>query len=266
MKIDVHTTIAQSVIALLEKDIVPWQAAAGDRTIPRNLATGRPYKGLSFLLLRSQGQESPYWLTVQQVKELGGQVINGYQPSFVIEQGLGGMELGQVLNLSQCSGIPEPEKKHGRATRARTMSLEKCLRRTPLPPKLERDGCKAYYCPPTDTVALPERGFIAEQNAEELLLLHLIVHATAHPSRLSRGRNWFACFDYEPFCREELIACIGAALLGTHMGITAAANVANGTEGWIQLLEREPGVLLAASVEAQEAARYVVGWAVRDRR
>ena len=78
MKVDPYQVITDRVITLLEQGIVPWQKPwQGGQTLPRNLASGREYRGVNVFLLHAMSYASPFWLTFNQAKELGGTVRRG---------------------------------------------------------------------------------------------------------------------------------------------------------------------------------------------
>src|SRR5260370_39640195 len=52
----------------------PWRADAGE---PRNLISGKPYRGINVFLLSAMPFASPYWLTYRQATERGGSVRKG---------------------------------------------------------------------------------------------------------------------------------------------------------------------------------------------
>ena len=74
---DIYTTITERIMAALEAGRIPWQkpwnAQEGQ---PRNLISGKPYRGVNLLLLANEGG-SPFWLTYRQAQEIGGHVKAG---------------------------------------------------------------------------------------------------------------------------------------------------------------------------------------------
>ena len=72
-----YQLMTDRILALLERGIVPWQQPWSGGW-PRNLVSGRPYRGINVLILRLQPYTSPYWLTFpKQVNELGGRLQKG---------------------------------------------------------------------------------------------------------------------------------------------------------------------------------------------
>ncbi len=62
----VYDIITERIIAMLEKGTVPWrkpwQAKAG---FPRNLVSGKPYRGINVFLLHAMSYESPVLADIQ---------------------------------------------------------------------------------------------------------------------------------------------------------------------------------------------------------
>lgn len=83
-RIDVREAVTDRIIAMLEQGGHVFRArwvAAASRGFPRNLCTGRPYRGANVLLLwdeaLTQGYATPLWMTYRQAQALGGQVRRG---------------------------------------------------------------------------------------------------------------------------------------------------------------------------------------------
>ena len=80
---DVYTTITERIIALLKQGTAPWRQpwvsrnVKGSMALPRNLASGRPCRGINVFLLAFSGFSSPDWMTYRQALTLGGHVRAG---------------------------------------------------------------------------------------------------------------------------------------------------------------------------------------------
>ena len=126
----VYDQITERIMAMLETGTVPWrkpwQAKAG---FPRNLVSGKPYRGINVFLLHALSYESPFWLTFKQAQELGGSVRKGEKACPVVfwkqleveDKKTGEVEkipllrFFYVFNVSQCDGlknIPAPVELH----------------------------------------------------------------------------------------------------------------------------------------------------------
>ena len=72
MSQDVYAKITGRIVSALRAGVVPWHQpwnAAQGR--PRNLISGKPYRGINVWLLSHQAG-SPFWLTYRQASQIGG--------------------------------------------------------------------------------------------------------------------------------------------------------------------------------------------------
>ena len=74
--------ITESVLKQLEQGVAPWRKP-WSTSIPRNLISKKPYRGLNVFLLATQGYGSPHWLTFNQAKQLGAHVRQGEKSTLV---------------------------------------------------------------------------------------------------------------------------------------------------------------------------------------
>ena len=124
---NVYEVITDRIVKQLEAGVAPWHKPWKERgraALPRNLVTGREYRGINVWILMSSGFGSPYWLTFKQALELGGHVRKGQAGLPVVYWKFGTRELQDgdevierpfvlcryytVFNLEQCDGIPVP--------------------------------------------------------------------------------------------------------------------------------------------------------------
>lgn len=124
MKDAVYQVITDRVIALLEQGTVPWHKPwQGGQTMPRNLVSRRPYRGVNVFLLHAMAYASPYWLTFRQAQELGGNVRKGEKACPVVfwkwldvddagepagKRRVPFLRYYSVFNVAQCDGIQAP--------------------------------------------------------------------------------------------------------------------------------------------------------------
>ncbi|VAX33260.1 hypothetical protein MNBD_NITROSPIRAE01-854 [hydrothermal vent metagenome] len=60
----VYQMMTERIIELLEKGTVPWQKPwNGSTGIPKNLLSGKTYRGINLFMLGCSGFSSSYWLT-----------------------------------------------------------------------------------------------------------------------------------------------------------------------------------------------------------
>ena len=81
---DIYQIVTNNIIEKLEKKIVPWQQTWTDEWLPKNLVSKKPYKGINVWLLNSLNYSQNYFLTFNQIKELGGSVKKGEKSQMVV--------------------------------------------------------------------------------------------------------------------------------------------------------------------------------------
>src|SRR5437588_5141985 len=276
----VYEVITTRIVEMLEQGTIPWRkpwkAGAGE---PRNLVSGKPYRGLNVFLLSAMGFASPYWLTYRQASERGGSVKKGSKGCPVVfwkwadrkhdtdqqtdsdsERKGPILRYYTVFNIEQCEGIVAPSEA------ARTFEpIEECeriVRSMPNAPRIDHQGSQAFYRPSNDTVVTPRPELFESRELFYSVLFHELTHSTGHASRLARkGITDAAMFGSHEYSREELIAEMGAAFLCGTVGIEAAtlqdatAYLAN----WIKVLKGDARLAVTAGAQAQEAADVVLG-------
>ena len=81
---DVYGIVTEKIINLLEQGVVPWRRPWTSTGLPRNLVSKKPYRGINHFLLSASKYVSPFWLTMRQANELGGQVRKGEESTVVV--------------------------------------------------------------------------------------------------------------------------------------------------------------------------------------
>ena len=111
---------------------------------------------------------------------------------------------------------PEPE---------RLAAAEQALSSWVVP--VQYGGDQACYLPPTDQIRLPARACFHSTAALYATWAHEAIHSTGHPSRLARdlsGGMGAAGDGGRAYAREELVAELGAVLLGDRLEIGSDAS------------------------------------------
>ena len=122
-------------------------------------------------------------------------------------------------------------------------------------------GDRACYLPLPDRIELPDRDAFHSPGALYATWAHEAVHSSGHSSRLARdlsGGMGEAGDGGRAYAREELVAELGAVLLGDRLEIgSAMANHAAYLGHWVELLKESPRVLLQVLSDARKAADLV---------
>ena len=286
-RVDVYTRVTNRIVDALERGVRPWfqpwnaENAAGRITRPLR-HNGQPFRGINVLMLwaaaEDHGFSCPYWLTFQQVKELGGHVRKGEHGSPVVYANTftktgtndAGEEVEQEIpflrqyvsfNAEQCDGLPKhfyalaepPKEKVERIAHADAFFAH---------PKAEiqTGGNRAYYAIEGDYVRMPPIEAFRDGESYVAVLAHEITHWTRHPSRLARDfgrKKW----GDEGYAVEELVAELGSAYLAADLAITPevredhAAYIAS----WLKVLKDDKRAIFSAASHATRAVDYLHG-------
>jgi antirestriction protein ArdC len=104
---------------------------------------------------------------------------------------------------------------------------------------------------------LPARPAFHSAGAYYATWAHEVVHSTGHSSRLARDLS--GGYGSDAYAREELVAELGAVLLGDRLEIGSAfENHAAYLKHWVRLLRESPGVLFQVLGKARRAVERVV--------
>ena len=280
----VYQIITDRIIALLEQGTVPWQKPwGGPDGIPKNLVSGKEYRGINVFMLSSACYESPYWLTYRQAKNREGHVKKGEKGWPVVywnwyeranpdiselPEKRPFLKYYTVFNVEQCDNVPYPDTKRPANDFSSIKACEEVVSRMPRPPTIEHKLNRAFYRPAEDLVNMPEAECFESPEEYYSTVFHELVHSTGHESRLARvGITGTVVFGSRLYSREELIAQMGAAYLCGHTGIEneTIENSAGYIEGWLSRLRRNDRLVVQAGALAQKAVDYILNKNSYDR-
>jgi antirestriction protein ArdC len=276
MKNHAYERITDRITALLEQGTVPWHKPWKARTgLPRNFVSQKPYRGINVFLLIAMSYESPLWLTFRQVSRLGGSVRKGEKACPVIfwkqrkiedeksgeERKISMLRFYHVFNVAQCDGLkftPAPVETTGNGV----SKPEEIVAHMPQPPLMKHGMTHAFYSPREDCVGVPARERFEREDYYYSTLFHELVHATGHEKRLKRSTlTESAGFGSNPYCKEELIAEMGATFLCGQVEIVERTidNSAAYLNGWLEQLRSDKTLIIHAAAQAQKAADFILG-------
>ena len=277
----VYEQITDRIIAMLEKGTVPWRKPWNVQTgLPRNLVTKKAYRGINIFLLHAMSYESPFWLTFRQAQELGGTVRKGEKACPVIFwrqlevedkesheiEKIPMLRFYYVFNAAQVSGLKNiPATAETLVTVSTT--AEEIVALMPKRPEIKHGLAKAFYSPSADMVAMPDRTRFDTEAGYFATLFHELTHATGAKSRLNRPTlTESAGFGSNPYCKEELIAEMGAAFLCGQAGIAEniIENSAAYLQNWLEQLQNDKKLIVQAAAQAQKAADFILGTKFED--
>ena len=275
---NVYEIVTARILEALSAGVVPWRKPWRTEA-PKNLVSGKDYRGVNVLLLQSQPFESPYWLTFNQAKTLGGAVKRGQRGTPIVfwkitdEKDRAGkitkgflLRYFTVFNVAQTEGIEVPETVERPAFDA-IEECEKVIASYVDPPRIEHGGGRACYAPSEDRVRMPARESFTSPEEYYSTLFHELAHSTGASHRLARkgvvDPSRFATHDYS---FEELVAECGSAFLAAHTGIapTTLENSAAYIASWSKKIRSEPRWIVEAASQAAKAADLIRGKAAEQ--
>ena len=278
-KKDVYAIINQKIIDQLERGTVPWLIPWNDGGLPKNLVSGKSYRGINVMLLGCVGYADNKFLTFKQLNEIGGKVKKGEKGHMVVfwnvvEKDQNGIQAGEnnssqkktilryyiVFNVSQCENIPEKYLTSKEREEKEILSCESVVQNMPQCPVIKFKEQKAYYHPKEDYVNMPKKKSFKSDASYYCTLFHELVHSTGHESRLNRDslvKN--ARFGDETYSLEELVAEIGTCYLQSFTGIASEFEQSSAyIQGWLKRLKNDRRFIFIASHQSQKAIDFIL--------
>lgn len=270
----VNDIITERIMAMIEQGAAPWQRPWRVASqMPRNLVSGKSYRGINIFLLHAMQYASPFWLTFKQAQALGGNVKRGEKSSPVIfwkrletvdeqtqeKKVVFLLRYYHVFNLAQVENVkhetlpPSPDK-------PTTTPAAEIVAQMPNRPTIKHGFRACCYCPGSDEINMADAGTFSTSADYYGTLFHELTHSTGHPSRLARLENKRVNFGTADYSREELVAEMGAAFLCGEAGIfdRTVNNSAAYLQGWLSALDNDRSLIVTAAAQAQKAADYIL--------
>jgi antirestriction protein ArdC len=244
-----------------------------------------------------QGREYPFWATFNQVRKASGAVHGGEQgtiivfwrpilekvPSTVLIEGeKQGEEAAvdakpdrtrayvlryhYVFNLEQTNidwkkDLPKPEAGSLGEAFSPIEACEKIAAWSAGPRVEVTSVTGPCYSPTEDLVMMPLKSMFVTEEYYYLSLFHELVHSTGHSTRLNRLADDSSLWQQKR-AKEELVAQMGAAFLGSVAGVKDEFTVQNSAayaKSWISVLENDKTMVVKAASQAQRAADMILG-------
>jgi antirestriction protein ArdC len=218
--------IVASLIELMEAGSAPWRrpwdGSGGGHHV--NLLSGHRYRGAN-----------PILLTLGIFPRKGSKAVHVLRPQLHSREEPG--VSGEITLRSWASYRPVA-----------------VLGAWPVP--VSFGGDRACYLPSIDRIQLPDRASFHSPAAFCATWAHEQIHSTGHESRLKRDLG--GAFGKARYAREELVAELGAVLLGDRLEIGSEIESHAAYLGhWIELLKETPKVLFQVLSEARQAAELI---------
>ncbi|HRE44134.1 MAG TPA: zincin-like metallopeptidase domain-containing protein [Terricaulis sp.] len=278
---DIATAITTRILTSLEQGVMPWRkpwdSARLRPTLPQR-ANGEYYRGVNIIMLwiasAAHGYASPYWLTYKQAAQRGAHVRKGERGEIVVYYGLAQrrealsgdahtddayrfLKTYVAFNADQIDGLSEAfYPRLEEAARTPNTAHERWF--AGLDIERVHSGDIACYIPSRDLIAMPPLSAFDSTEAYAATLNHEAVHATGAAHRV--GRDFSKRFDRHAVAAEELVAEIGAAILGAHLKLPPdhIADHAAYIGSWMSILRSDKRAFLSAAAHAQRAVDWLL--------
>ena len=297
---DYFRDVADDLIARIEDGTAAWTQAwkPGERGLPHNLLTGKPYRGLNTVRLAStalaRGWQDPRWGTYRQIRETGGQVRRGQQGTRLVywqfeDRRVARDQAGRplkdehgkpvyesrprsrprarpfwVFNAEQADGLPRPDRSQSPPKWQQHEGAERIIAGSGAVVEHSGDN-RACYDLQRDRIILPYREQFPDAPTYYQTALHELGHWTGHPDRLNREtltKGLEHGFASRMYAREELRAEISSMITGVRLNLGHdPSRHAGYVGGWIEALQDDPREIHRAAKDAQRISDHVVALA-----
>ena len=290
-KRDLYKEVTEKIIGMIELGVAPWRRTWSTYGLARNYATGHIYTGINLLLMNNTSHLIPYFMTYAQVKERGGNIRKGAKAEMVIyfnvyykdandqtlekEAALTRKHNGEeiqilkfiryynVFNIADIEGIEFEIREVILNPNEKIAACERIVTNMPNPPEIKvQSSNRAFYSPIFDFIVVPVIEQFESAEAYYAALFHELIHSTGHIKRLGREEVVnLTGFGSVPYCREELVAEMGASFLCSMAQIdydSITQNSAAYLSGWLTKLREDSRFIFKVAAEAQKGVECIV--------
>ena len=216
-----YQRFADDIIARIKDRTAPWQKPwlPGERWMPQNLASSRPYTAGNSLYLAVAAEERGFadhrWATYRQIKALGSHIRKGEHGEQVVffarakrlvERDQAGKpkldaqgnrryrtepmtrpvwRTFTVFNAEQTAGLALDKASSNRPAWHPHRVAEAVLEASGVPIR-HKPGDRAFYNLKRDEIVLPQRAQFPSADHYYQTALHELGHSTGHPDRMKR--------------------------------------------------------------------------------
>ena len=277
--------VAEKLVELIKKGVVPWrQGWSGGKLF--NPKTKHTFQGSNVLTLWAAMAENnwsdPRFLSFNQAKAMGGFVRKGEKGTTILKPNKVVKEVKQKDGTLKKEGyIWFSTESYFNASQIENVEFPPLVKKEPVPileietqilesykdhPEIiNRFQSGAFYRPSEDKIYLPLREQFDSSIDFIETLFHELGHSTGHPSRLGKDGKRKDLLDNYGDHRasrgeEELIADITVALIAAEFGVEIDwGNTASYVDGWLKPLQDDPGMIIVAARQAQQAVNWILG-------
>lgn len=288
-RVDVYQMITDLIIKQLESGVIPWRTPwKGPASVPMNMISKKKYRGFNLWALSAvaQNYDCPFFLSYNQAKMLGGNVIKGERGFPVVfwqifkatqenengsteDKTIPLLKYYTVFNFKQTEGIEESKLPKWEAHVHEFNPIAQAdmvVRNWTDRPPIHYKGDRAFYSPSQDSVTIPDPKNFFKDEYFYSTLFHELVHSTGHKSRTDRhSTQKNHSFGSKDYSFEELVAEMGASFFCGMLGIEGETIDQSSAyiQSWIKNLQNDKKILMQASSQAQRAVDYILSHQTR---
>lgn len=288
---DLYQEVTNRIIALIEQGVAPWRRTWSTYGLARNYVTKHVYTGINMILMNNTPHLVPYFMTWNQIKEQGGSIRKGAKAEMVIYfnvyyknsadqtldkteaqlllsngediQVLKFIKYFNVFNIADIEGIEFKLSEIDLKPNERIARCESIIENMPNRPEIKHLASnRAFYSPIFDFIVVPAIEQFESAETYYATYFHELIHSTGHICRLGREEVInLTGFGSKPYCREELVAEMGASFLCSSAQIDydkITENNAAYLAGWLKVLKEDNRFIFKATAEAQKGVDYIL--------
>lgn len=253
-----------------------WNKAAA---MPRNVVTGKNYRGINILLLWNaqyqEGYEHSIWGTFKQWNDKGyklkdakgkGKMIvhwniiereeTAKDGSTVIKT-IPSLRYYTVFNCAHVEGYePENAATNKLDISERISEIDSVIAATGA--NIQYGGDRACFIPSVDMIQMPRFEDFHDAHGFYSTTFHELAHWTGHKSRLDRDLT--GRFGDHAYGMEELVAELSAAFTCAELGIDPIArdDHVKYIKSWLVQIKEDSRAILTAASKAAQASEYIL--------
>ncbi|MBK8245079.1 MAG: DUF1738 domain-containing protein [Saprospiraceae bacterium] len=288
---DLYREVTNKIISMLEQGVAPWRRTWSTYGLAKNYITGHLYTGINFILMNNTLDLIPYFLTFNQVREIGGKLKKGAKAEKVIyfnvlykdkdnrsmssDEATHLYNIGaevkvlkfikyyNVFNISNVEGIELEISKIQLKPNEKIDKCESIVENMPKCPEIKHiDSKGAFYSSGLDIVNMPQIEQFESAEAYYATLFHELIHSTGHATRLARVEVMNPnTFGSKAYSKEELVAEMGASFLSSSVQIDFDKIFENNVAylaGWLKVLKEDSKFIFKVASEAQKGVDFIL--------
>lgn len=271
---------------LEENDNIGFWKQSWSRPMPKSAVSQNEYSGINIISLMNSEYNSNYWITKNQVENLGGTIKEEHEDKardiFFLKDILKKEEVKnkqtgeieekdvkrtilksyKVYNSDCVDGINFNFENEQKNQNQKVEEIEEFVKNLNIDIQIGEPA----YSPKDDTVFM--RNIEDFNSSEEYYncLMHELTHASGNRNRLNRQEKLWSKYDKKTaYCLEEITAELGSCWLSSKFNIdmTETKNVEY-LKHFIEVIKEKPYILFSMSSHASKSSNYLINLAKRN--